>query len=190
MMHRRAFFASTSALTAIGLAGGTALAADHSKLSVVATFSILGDMVARIGGEHISLTTLVGPNGDAHVYQPVPADARAVSEADLLIVNGLAFEGWLDRLVEASGFEGARLVATDGIDPIPFEEDGDHHDDEDHDDDHAEHKHDDDHAEHKHDDDHARSSMHTTTIMPSTSTMMTTPSTKHAHDDHAEHKHR
>ena len=56
---------------------------------VVATFSILGDMVERIGGEHIAVTTLVGPDGDAHVYQPTPADARAVSEAEILVVNGL-----------------------------------------------------------------------------------------------------
>ncbi|MEL6964083.1 MAG: zinc ABC transporter substrate-binding protein, partial [Pseudomonadota bacterium] len=108
-------------------------------------------MVERIGGEHVAVSTLVGPDGDAHVYQPTPAAARAVSEADLLIVNGLEFEGWIDRLVDASGFDGTRVVATDGIEPIPFEEE-DHHEDEHHD----EHAHDDHkdehHDEHAHDD--------------------------------------
>ena len=61
----------------------------NKPITVIATFSILGDMVKRIGGEHIALTTLVGPDGDVHVYQPTPADARAVGSADLLFVNGL-----------------------------------------------------------------------------------------------------
>ena len=99
-------------------------------------------MVERIGGDRISVTTLVGADGDAHVYQPTPADARAVSQGDILVFNGLAFEGWLDRLVEASGFDGVRVVATDGVRLISLEDDDDHHDDhaekDDHDkDDHA-----------------------------------------------------
>ena len=97
----------------------------NKPITVIATFSILGDMVKRIGGEHIALTTLVGPDGDVHVYQPTPADARAVGSADLLFVNGLGFEGWMDRLVEASGFNSARIVATAGITPIAFEESDD-----------------------------------------------------------------
>lgn len=98
-------------------------AADESApVPVVATFSIIGDMAARIGGAHVSVTTLVGPDGAAHVYQPTPAAARAVSEADVLIVNGLDFEGWLDRLIDASDFEGARVVATKGIEPLAFED--------------------------------------------------------------------
>ena len=82
------------------------------KVKVLATFSILGDMVKRIGGQHVDVTTLVGPDGDTHVYRPTPAAAKAMSESDLLIVNGLEFEGWLDRLVEASDFKGKRVVAT------------------------------------------------------------------------------
>ena len=115
---------------------------------VVATFSIIGDMVERIGGEHISVTTLVGANGDTHVYQPTPADARAVSEAKVLIVNGLEFEGWLERLIEASDFTGAQVIATAGIDPIAFKEE--HHDDEEH----AENE------EHHDDEEHAQSEEH------------------------------
>ena len=95
-------------------------------MPVVATFSILGDLVKNIGGEHVSLKTLVGPDGDAHVYKPTPADAAAVSRAKVLFVNGLDFEGWIGRLVSSSGFKGARVVSTKGIDAIPFEED-EHH---------------------------------------------------------------
>ena len=73
---------------------------------MIASFSILGDLVAQVGGEHVAVTTLVGPNGDAHVYEPTPADARDTAAADLVVVNGLGFEGWLDRLVEASGYQG------------------------------------------------------------------------------------
>lgn len=135
-------------------------------LKVVATFSVLGDMVSRIGGEHISLTTLVGPDGDTHVYQPVPADAKSVRNADVLVVNGLGFEGWLDRLVDAANFKGQRVVATNGIDLISYDEEGHNDYNEKHDDDHADHKDHDDHqghddrkddahADHKEDDDHA-----------------------------------
>ena len=123
---------------------GTALAAD--KVKVVASFSILGDMVREIGGEHVELTTLVGPDGDAHVYEPTPSDARAVGAAQLLVVNGLQFEGWLPRLVETAEFKGTEVVATAGIAPIPFgaEEHEDHAAGE------AEHKHEAGHEDHAH----------------------------------------
>ncbi|KQT50667.1 hypothetical protein ASG43_05100 [Aureimonas sp. Leaf454] len=99
----------------------------EEPIKVVASFSILGDMVKEIGGDHVALTTLVGPDGDAHVYEPTPSDARAVGEAQLLVVNGLEFEGWLPRLVETAGFKGAEVVATTGLTPIPFAgEDDDH----------------------------------------------------------------
>ncbi|MEM9603447.1 MAG: zinc ABC transporter substrate-binding protein [Pseudomonadota bacterium] len=143
----------------------------NEPLEVVATFSILGDMVARVGGEHIALTTLVGPDGDAHVYQPTPRDAAAVAGAKVMFINGLEFEGWLERLAEAAPFDGEMVVATDGIDAIAFEDDHDDHDDHDEKghDDHDDHGHDekghddhddhgddekghDDHDEHGHDD--------------------------------------
>jgi len=153
MKSRRTVLRSATALVALSLMSPTIAWADDPK-NVVATFSVLGDMVERIGGDHIELTTLVGPDGDAHVYQPTPQDARAVSEADVLIVNGLEFEGWLERLSEAADFKGTLVVATTGIEAIPFEE-GDDHDD--HGDDHAEaeHDHDDhDHEKHADHDDH------------------------------------
>ena len=129
MPTRRTFLNVAAAVLALSLAA-PAIAQSDRPMPVVATFSILGDMVKHIGGEHVDVTTLVGPDGDAHVYQPTPADARAVSEARVLVVNGLQFEGWLDRLIDASNFRGIRVVATEGIEPIAFDDD---HDDEAHD---------------------------------------------------------
>ena len=82
-------------------------AAELIKVNVVATFSILGDMVKTIGADRIHLTTLVGPDGDAHAYRPTPADARAIVQADLILMNGLDYEGWIERLLESSGHERA-----------------------------------------------------------------------------------
>ncbi len=111
----------TASAAALALLPG--LAAAQERLAVVASFSILGDMVAEVGGDRVEVTTLVGPDGDAHVYQPTPADAEAVAVADLVVVNGLGFEGWLDRLVEASGYAGPVVVATEGIEPLDAAED-------------------------------------------------------------------
>ncbi|WP_119302357.1 metal ABC transporter solute-binding protein, Zn/Mn family [Dongia deserti] len=90
----------------------------QEKLAVVATFSILGDLTQRIGGDHVQVLTLVGPNGDAHVFQPGPKESAALGKASVLIANGLGFEPWLHRLEESSGFKGKLLVATEGITPL------------------------------------------------------------------------
>ena len=92
------------------------LAAD--KLRVVASFSILADLVREVGGDAVEVTSLVGPGGDAHVFQPSPADARAVAQTDLMVVNGLGFEGWIDRLITASGYSGPVVVASEGVTPL------------------------------------------------------------------------
>ena len=126
MLVRRALLTSATAVLALSLVASASAQSDR-PVPVVATFSILGDMVKRIGGEHVAVTTLVGPDGDTHVYRPTPADARAVSESKLLVVNGLQFEGWMDRLIDASDFDGIRVVVTDGIEPISFERDTDTH---------------------------------------------------------------
>lgn len=97
-----------------------------TPLKVVTSFSILGDIVANVGGDKIEVITLVGPDGDAHVYEPSPADAKKVSNADLVVVNGLGFEGWLDRLVKASGYKGRIVVASDGVKPRAMEAEEDH----------------------------------------------------------------
>ncbi len=149
MTRRRNFLHSATTLLALTVAMPVMTQAAQPT-RVVATFSILGDMVQRIGGDRVQVATLVGPDGDTHVYQPTPADARVVSEADVLVVNGLEFEGWLDRLIDASDFKGARVVATTGIKPIAFAEGESHHEEEHHDG--EEHHHD---GEHHADDKHA-----------------------------------
>jgi zinc/manganese transport system substrate-binding protein len=117
---------------ALGLLAAPAWA--DGKLPVVASFSILGDMTQRVGGERIAVTTLVGPDGDAHVYEPGPADAKAVAAARVLVVNGLGFEGWMDRLEQAAGFKGVEAVASAGVAPLSMAEaDEAGHDDHEHD---------------------------------------------------------
>ena len=102
-------------LAAVSLAFGTAQSAD--KVPVTATFSILGDLVRVVGGERVSVTTLVGPDEDAHVFEPKPANARAIVQSRLLVVNGLGFEPWAQKLVRSAGFKGDTLVASKGIKP-------------------------------------------------------------------------
>jgi zinc/manganese transport system substrate-binding protein len=90
----------------------------QDRLNVVASFSILGDFVKNVGGERVSVTTLVGPDGDVHVYTPAPADARKIADAKLLVINGFGLEGWLPRLLQASGSKAPIVTATDGIAPL------------------------------------------------------------------------
>ena len=117
MISRRSILSPVFAACLIAISGpGTARS--EVPFDVVASFSILGDMVRQVGGDRIRVTTLVGPDSDAHVYQPTPADARAVAGARLLVVNGLGFEGWIDRLTEASGYKGRVVTATAGVKPL------------------------------------------------------------------------
>ena len=137
MLTRRSLRTFAAAVFALALAV-PAFAQSDGPIPVDATFSILGDIVKQIGSEHVAVTTLVGSDGDTHVYQPTPADARAISGAEILVVNGLQIEGWLDRLIEASDFRGVQVVATDGIEPITYQHgadthaEGDDHDGDDH----------------------------------------------------------
>jgi zinc/manganese transport system substrate-binding protein len=103
--------------------------AAQSPIKAVATFSILGDIVKNVGGERVAVTTLVGPDGDAHVFQPSPADARAVADARVVFINGLGFEGWIERLTESAGYKGTVVTATAGIQPqkMAVEEQGGGH---------------------------------------------------------------
>jgi zinc/manganese transport system substrate-binding protein len=86
-------------------------------LRVVASFSLLADMAREVGGDAVQVHALVGADADAHVFAPRPADAQRLAQADLVIVNGLGFEGWIDRLVRAAGYRGPVVVATAGITP-------------------------------------------------------------------------
>jgi zinc/manganese transport system substrate-binding protein len=96
-------------------------------LEVVASFSIIGDFVKNVGGDRVNVTTLVGPNGDVHVYAPAPADAKKIADAKLLVINGLGLEGWLPRLVQSSGGKAPITVATNGIAPLRQGSDADPH---------------------------------------------------------------
>lgn len=98
-----------------GLIAAPAAGTAQERVRVVASFSILADLVKNVGGDRVEVVPIVAAGSDAHVYAPTPADARKVAEARLVIVNGLGFEGWLDRLVKASGSKAAVVVATKGI---------------------------------------------------------------------------
>jgi zinc/manganese transport system substrate-binding protein len=102
------------------------------RLKALASFSILADLVGNVGGTRVDVAMLVGPNGNAHVYAPSPADARRVADAKLVFVNGLGFEGWLDRLVKASASKASIIVASKGIKPRERESGHDREHDHDH----------------------------------------------------------
>ncbi|MCB4770722.1 metal ABC transporter substrate-binding protein [Ancylobacter sp. Lp-2] len=133
-LSRRTFshFAAASlllALVAAPIATPAAAQTDTSaKLPVVASFSILGDLVKNVGGDRVAISTLVGPDGDAHVFQPAPADAKKMAAAKVVFVNGLGFEGWMDRLAKASGTSAAVVVAAKGVTAREMEEEGHGHD--------------------------------------------------------------
>ncbi|WP_459618831.1 metal ABC transporter substrate-binding protein [Bordetella sp. 2513F-2] len=147
--------------------------AADAPLRVVASFSILGDIVRQVGGPDVTVDTLVGPDGDAHTYEPTPSDTRKLGAAQVLVVNGLQFEAWLPRLLKAADYAGRTVVASEGVAPRRLAGDGEHgheaaqrgsgHAHEEHD--HDEHDHDGhDHDGHDHDghdhDDHAGAHHH------------------------------
>lgn len=102
-------------------------ASAHDDVKIVASFSILGDMVEQVVGGHASVTTIVGPDADAHVYQPSVADAKAVAESDVIFVNGLGFETWSDTLIKESGTEATVYIATEGVTPVKVDGEIDPH---------------------------------------------------------------
>ena len=100
----------------VGLAALIAApAAAQDRIKAVASFSILGDLVRNVGGDRLEVAALVGPNSDAHAFSPTPADARTLGTAKLVVVNGLGLEGWMTRLVKASGSKAPVVVASRGI---------------------------------------------------------------------------
>jgi zinc/manganese transport system substrate-binding protein len=105
-----------------GLAGVLPYAARaQEKPKVVATFSILGDLARNVGGDRVEVSTLVGPDGDAHVYSPTPADGRRLAEAKLVIANGLKLEGWMGRLIKSSGTKARVIEGAKGVQPVKAE---------------------------------------------------------------------
>ncbi|NMG17330.1 metal ABC transporter substrate-binding protein [Aromatoleum bremense] len=97
-----------------------------APLEVVASFSILGDFVSRVGGERVAVTTLVGAGADAHNYQPRPSDARRLGNARLIVANGLGFDEWIQRLAQSAGYQGTVLIASAGIRPLAEEDEHGH----------------------------------------------------------------
>jgi len=121
MQTRRSF---TASLSLLGLLPFAVSAQAQQARSLVASFSVLADLCRNVGGDRIAVTSLVGPNGDAHVYQPSPADGKSLAAATLVAVNGLGLEGWMDRLIKASGSKAPVIVATKGIKLRQMVEDG------------------------------------------------------------------
>lgn len=110
-----------SLVLALSCASQAALA---KPLNVVASFTVLADIAKQVGGEHVTVKSLVGPDGDPHSFEPSPQDSVALSKADVVIVNGLGMEGWMDRLVSASGYKGKVVVASAGITTRKMIDDG------------------------------------------------------------------
>ena len=92
--------------------------ANESSIRVVTSFSILEDLVKELGGQYVNVVNLVDRNSDAHTYQPKPSDAVAIATADLVIFNGLGFEGWIPRLIKNSGYKNKQIIASKGVDAI------------------------------------------------------------------------
>lgn len=118
-LPRRFLLASVTALT---LLGSQTQAAD--KLPVTASFSILGDLVRVVGGDRVAVTTLVGPDQDAHAFEPKPGDVKTILASKLVVSNGLGFEPWANKLVQSAGYQGPVLIASKGIKTRTMQEDG------------------------------------------------------------------
>jgi zinc/manganese transport system substrate-binding protein len=127
MLTRRAAVSLLAGCLTLAASSLPVAAQNADRLKVVATFSILGDMVRNVGGERVEVATLVGPNGDAHVYSPTPADGRRLTEARIVFTNGLKFEGWIDRLVKSSGTKAVKVEAAKGVKPLESEDEGHGH---------------------------------------------------------------
>jgi zinc/manganese transport system substrate-binding protein len=126
-MMRRWRLLLTFVLFALALSLGVSSLHAQTRLKVVASFSILGDFVKNVGGDRVDVTTLVGPDGDVHVYTPTPSDVRKIADAKLLVINGFGLEGWLPRLLQAAGSKASIVTATEGIPPLKAGSDADPH---------------------------------------------------------------
>ncbi|OBQ80456.1 MULTISPECIES: zinc ABC transporter substrate-binding protein AztC [unclassified Mesorhizobium] len=113
-------FRAALALSVITLSAFAASSAFAAPLKVVASFTVIADFAKNVGGDRVNITTIVGPDGDAHVYEPTPADAVAMAGADVVLVNGLHFEGFLQRLVDTSATKATIVTLTKGVTPIAF----------------------------------------------------------------------
>ncbi|OGB47910.1 MAG: metal ABC transporter substrate-binding protein [Burkholderiales bacterium RIFCSPLOWO2_12_67_14] len=121
---RRAALIATG--LSLALESPTLWAQATAPVKAVASFSILGDLVRQVGGDRVAVEVLVGPGSDAHVFQPTPAQAKLVGQAQIVFSNGLGFEGWMSRLLGTAGYKGRHVVASRGIKPLHNEEAGEH----------------------------------------------------------------
>jgi zinc/manganese transport system substrate-binding protein len=127
-MHGKRFFLLWSIGLTLAVASTSLRAqAPQNPIKVVASFSILGDLAKNVGGNRVDVTTLVGADGDVHVYTPAPGDARKIADADLLVINGLGLEGWLPRLLQVSSAKVPIVTATKGIAPLKLGSEADPH---------------------------------------------------------------
>jgi len=116
MLSRRFFgFTALGVVSLIAMPVSAQSSTAGTPVKVVASFSILADMVRNVGGDRVAVSALVGPDGDAHVFQPTPADVKTLADAKVVFVNGLGFEGWIERLVGSAAYKGPVVVATSGI---------------------------------------------------------------------------
>ncbi len=122
-MTRRTHLQTLAALAFSALLpNALAQAQSTAPIQAVASFSILGDMVKRVGGDRVAVEVLVGPGGDAHVFQPKPSQAKLIGQAQIVFSNGLGFEGWMRRLLNTASYKGRHVVVSEGIKPIEAEE--------------------------------------------------------------------
>jgi zinc/manganese transport system substrate-binding protein len=142
-------FALAAVASALTLVTGT-VSASAEPLKVIASFSIIEDLAKNVGGDRVEIITLVGPDGDAHVYEPKPADAAAVSAADVVLVNGIGFEGFLPRLIEASSTKAPVVELSKGVTPLKAAEEHDHEHEHEHKPGEADHDHEHEEAHHHH----------------------------------------
>lgn len=124
MISRRLLIALTPLLLGAMPAQAQTTAA---PVKAAASFSILADLVHQVGGDRVTVSALVGPNGDAHEFEPSPADAKTLADAKVIVVNGLGLEGWFDRLIKAAGSKAPVIVASKGVAPIAGAEAGTDH---------------------------------------------------------------
>ncbi len=117
---KKLYLVGTAAVALIALTG----MASAKTLKVVASFTVLADVAKQVGGDNVEVTSIVPPDGDPHEYEPTPDDARNLKAADVVLVSGEGLEGWLDRLVSASGYSGKPVVASTGVSTRKMEEDG------------------------------------------------------------------
>ncbi|CCB66955.1 metal ABC transporter substrate-binding protein [Hyphomicrobium sp. MC1] len=111
-------------LVSSSVAAGFSAAASAKTLNTVASFTVLADVVKQVGGDHVNVKSLVPPNGDPHEFEPSPDDAKSLKEADITFISGEGLEGWFEKLVTASGYNGKPIVVSNGIKTRTMEEDG------------------------------------------------------------------